>query len=132
MIRLLTGVALLAMPAAAMGQEAVDDSDTAVVLQMTAPIPAEEIVVTGAGSLRPSGGDSVQTTAVLRDLQPGFGTRIENRLRDEAGIVQFRRSDGRSAHPTSQGVTLRGLGGNASAPLPPPRAMTMPPRLIAS
>jgi len=115
MIRLLTGVALLAMPAAAMGQEAVDDSDTAVVLQMTAPIPAEEIVVTGAGSLRPSGGDSVQTTAVLRDLQPGFGTRIENRLRDEAGIVQFRRSDGRSAHPTSQGVTLRGLGGNASA-----------------
>ncbi|QNO26549.1 TonB-dependent receptor [Sphingopyxis sp. OPL5] len=115
MIRLLTGVALLAMPAAAMGQEAVDDSDTAVVLQMTAPIPAEEIVVTGAGSLRPSGGDSVQTTAVLRDLQPGFGTRIENRLRDEAGIVQFRRSDGRSAHPTSQGVTLRGLGGNASS-----------------
>ncbi|MDZ3831079.1 MAG: TonB-dependent receptor [Sphingopyxis sp.] len=40
---------------------------------------------------------------------------MENRLRDEAGIVQFRRSDGRSAHPTSQGVTLRGLGGNASS-----------------
>ncbi|MGH6634544.1 MAG: TonB-dependent receptor, partial [Sphingopyxis sp.] len=48
-------------------------------------------------------------------MLPGLGSRIENRLRDEASIVQFRRSDGRSAHPTSQGVTLRGLGGNASS-----------------
>ena len=53
--------------------------------------------------------------ALVGGLDPGLGARIENRLRDEAGLVQFRRSDGRSAHPTSQGVTLRGLGGNASA-----------------
>jgi outer membrane receptor protein involved in Fe transport len=31
------------------------------------------------------------------------------------GLQQFRRSDARSANPTSQGVTLRGLGGNASS-----------------
>ncbi len=32
-----------------------------------------------------------------------------------AGFQQFRRSDSRSANPSAQGVTLRGLGGNASS-----------------
>jgi len=40
---------------------------------------------------------------------------VENVLRDIPGLQQFRRSDARSANPTSQGVTLRGLGGNASS-----------------
>lgn len=40
---------------------------------------------------------------------------MEDVLRDAAGLQQFRRSDARSAHPTSQGATLRGLGGNASS-----------------
>ncbi|CAN0581045.1 unnamed protein product, partial [Laminaria digitata] len=40
---------------------------------------------------------------------------VENILRDVPGFQQFRRSDARSANPTSQGVTLRGLGGNASS-----------------
>jgi outer membrane receptor protein involved in Fe transport len=41
--------------------------------------------------------------------------RIEDVLRDVAGLTQFRRSDARSANATSQGATLRGLGGNASS-----------------
>jgi outer membrane receptor protein involved in Fe transport len=36
-------------------------------------------------------------------------------LRDVAGLTQFRRTDARSANATSQGATLRGLGGNASS-----------------
>ena len=36
-------------------------------------------------------------------------------LRDIPGFQQFRRSDSRSANPTSQGATLRALGGNASS-----------------
>src|SRR5207237_10057328 len=36
-------------------------------------------------------------------------------LKDIPGIQLFRRSDARSGHPTSQGVTLRALGGNASS-----------------
>ncbi len=75
----------------------------------------EEIVVSGSGLLRESDSDLIQSSNILLDVKPGLGARIENRLRDESGIVQFRRSDGRSAHPTSQGVTLRGLGGNASS-----------------
>jgi outer membrane receptor protein involved in Fe transport len=78
-----------------------------------------EIVVIGGGLLSGGDSDQVQSIATVPSSPPplvqGIGFRIENRLRDEAGIVQFRRSDGRSAHPTSQGVTMRGLGGNASS-----------------
>ena len=113
MIRLLVGVAALALPVAAMAQDAAHDLEKIVIADLR--LPPGVIVVTGSGSLAPSDGDAAQGFAVLRDLDRGLGTRVENRLRDEAGIVQFRRSDGRSAHPTSQGVTLRGLGGNASS-----------------
>lgn len=116
MIRLLTGAALLVMPVAAMGQDVNDPVYLDPLVE--APKPAnwdEWIVVTAGGMLRPGAGNAVQSVSLIADIDPGLGSRIENRLRDEAGIVQFRRSDGRSAHPTSQGVTLRGLGGNASS-----------------
>ncbi|WP_194952868.1 TonB-dependent receptor [Sphingopyxis solisilvae] len=114
MIRLLTGVALLVMPAAVAAQDVVSDEAPILIAEMRRP-DRQEIVVTGSGALRPAKSDAVQGIALIGNLDSGLGARIENRLRDETGIVQFRRSDGRSAHPTSQGVTLRGLGGNASA-----------------
>ncbi len=110
-MRPFVGIAALALPAAAMAQEA-------------PPAELNEIIIADVydprsivvyGGLLPDNDDEVQSSAILRGLDQGLGSRIENRLRDEAGIVQFRRSDGRSAHPTSQGVTLRGLGGNASS-----------------
>lgn len=112
MIRWIAGVAALALPAAAMAQDSIEDKE--ILLWHPHPV-SPTIVVTGAGGLNPSASDMVQGSTLIGDLDPGFGARIENRLRDEAGIVQFRRSDSRSAHPTSQGVTLRGLGGNASS-----------------
>lgn len=112
MIRLLIGTAVLVLPTAAMAQDKRDETEIWIPARL---VPPEEIVVTGSGMLQAPESDRVQSSAILLDLDPGLGARIENRLRDEAGIVQFRRSDGRSAHPTSQGVTLRGLGGNASS-----------------
>ncbi len=44
-----------------------------------------------------------------------FSQRIENVLASIPGLQQFRRSDARSSNPTSQGITMRGLGGNASS-----------------
>ena len=41
--------------------------------------------------------------------------RLENALIRVPGLQQFRRSDARTANPTSQGITLRGLGGSASS-----------------
>lgn len=105
---------MLASPVAAMAQARAEDDrsfDPIILYNEN----GETIVVTGAGSLAPSVSDEVQDVKLIRDIAPGLGARVENRLRDEAGIVQFRRSDGRSAHPTSQGITLRGLGGNASS-----------------
>ncbi|WP_432770724.1 MAG: TonB-dependent receptor [Sphingopyxis sp.] len=115
MIRLLTGAALLAMPAAAMGQDAASEAPEEICCINWVRLPPQVIVVNGSGALAPSDSDQVQADSLISNLEPGLGSRIENRLRDEAGIVQFRRSDGRSAHPTSQGVTLRGLGGNAAS-----------------
>jgi vitamin B12 transporter len=91
-------------------------------LLATAAMPAlaqsvpQEIVVTGA-SLPQEPGDAAYDVATIdRDRLQGVASgRLEDVLRDVAGFAQFRRSDSRSAQPTSQGATLRGLGGNASS-----------------
>jgi vitamin B12 transporter len=43
------------------------------------------------------------------------GAGVENALRNMPGLQQFRRSDSRSANPSGQGITMRGLGGNATS-----------------
>ncbi|HEY0130119.1 MAG TPA: TonB-dependent receptor [Allosphingosinicella sp.] len=75
-----------------------------------------DIVVTGRG-LAPAAGEEVFDTIVIdRDRLTGSASgRMEEVLRDIPGFQLFRRSDSRSANPTSQGATLRALGGNASS-----------------
>ncbi|WP_417591772.1 TonB-dependent receptor [Parasphingorhabdus sp.] len=68
-----------------------------------------EIIVSGLPVTR---GDSVYNAT---EIEMDSSQTVENALRDVPGLQQFRRSDARSANPTSQGVTLRGLGGNASS-----------------
>lgn len=78
----------------------------------------ETIIVTGRG-LRPGIGDAAfSTVAIDRDRLAGAAAnRLEDVLRDVPGFQLFRRADSRSANPTSQGPTLRALGGNAAARL---------------
>src|SRR3546814_14698041 len=86
-----------------------------IALPVVAQSPGE-IVVPGQGL--PAGlGDLAYDIKVIDRAALGASAsgRLEDVLRDAAGFHQFRRSDSRSAHPTSQGATLRGLGGNASA-----------------
>lgn len=74
------------------------------------------ITVTGKG-LADLPGDAALSLVVIdrqRLLNTG-SNRLESALADIAGQQQFRRSDSRSANATSQGITLRGLGGNASS-----------------
>ncbi|HYJ29985.1 MAG TPA: TonB-dependent receptor, partial [Allosphingosinicella sp.] len=75
-----------------------------------------DIVVTGRG-LGTAAGEAVFDTIVIdRDRLAGSASgRLEEVLRDVPGFQLFRRSDTRSANPTSQGATLRALGGNASS-----------------
>jgi len=80
------------------------------------PEPPAEIVVTGEGLGRVAGDAAYDVVTIDRTrLTSSASDRIEDVLRDVAGFEQFRRSDSRSAHPTSQGASLRGLGGNASS-----------------
>lgn len=75
-----------------------------------------EIIVTGR-ALPDASGDAAYSRIVIdRDRLSNVASgRAEDVLRDVAGLQQFRRSDSRSANATSQGITLRGLGGNASS-----------------
>ncbi len=79
--------------------------------------PAEQVIVVTGSGLAPAAGEDVFDVATLdRDRLTGSASnRLEDILRDIPGFQLFRRSDARTANPTSQGATLRALGGNASS-----------------
>jgi vitamin B12 transporter len=75
-----------------------------------------EIVVTGRGLEEAPGDRAYDIVTIDRDrIEANASDRLESILADVAGLQQFRRSDSRSANPTSQGISLRGIGGNASS-----------------
>lgn len=85
-------------------------------LLLPLPAIAQEVVVTGRGLDVPPGEAAYAVAEIDRErLSEAASGRFEDVLRDVAGAAQFRRADSRSAHPTAQGITLRGLGGNASS-----------------
>lgn len=81
-----------------------------------APPPAAEIIVTGSALPEAK---AVRAYAVerigRREIKQSPSHELDQLLKDVPGLQLFRRSDARSGHPTSQGVTLRALGGNASS-----------------
>ena len=78
--------------------------------------PVTEIVVTGLPLPLPAGAAAYSSqTLTAERLGSTASGRLEDALRDMAGLASFRRSDSRSANPTSQGLTLRALGGNAAS-----------------
>ena len=87
-------------------------------LTLATPAVAQEapIVVVGSGLAQRPGDKAfdVVTIAPAR-IAESASNRLESVLGDVAGLQQFRRSDSRSANPTSQGISLRGIGGNASS-----------------
>ncbi|HMI41418.1 MAG TPA: TonB-dependent receptor [Sphingomicrobium sp.] len=78
--------------------------------------PQAEIVVTGKALPEPKA-DRVYAVERIgrRQIEQSPSHEIDQLLKDVPGVQLFRRSDARSGHPTSQGVTLRALGGNASS-----------------
>ena len=82
------------------------------------PLPQSEaaIVVTG-NALPEAKSERVYDVERItrRDIEQSPTHELDQLLKDVAGLELFRRSDPRSGHPTSQGITLRALGGNASS-----------------
>jgi outer membrane cobalamin receptor len=75
-----------------------------------------DILVTGRGLGEPPGEEAFDVVTIERERLIGSASnRLEDILRDVPGFQLFRRSDARTANPTSQGATLRALGGNASS-----------------
>lgn len=83
-------------------------------LVLAAPAASQDIVVTGRGLQAPAG-ETVFDVVTLPRERLEEAQRLEEVLRDVPGFQLFRRSDARTANPTSQGATLRALGGNASS-----------------
>jgi len=76
----------------------------------------QEIVVTGNALPDPAAARAYDVQTIDRkQLANAPSHQIEDILQQIPGLQLFRRSDATSAHPTSQGVTLRALGGNASS-----------------
>ncbi|MBC2776066.1 TonB-dependent receptor [Parasphingopyxis marina] len=76
----------------------------------------QQIVVTAAGLKDPLGDVAYNVVTIDQEaLAREPSGRLENILGQVAGFQLFRASDARSGHPTGQGATLRGLGGNASS-----------------
>lgn len=91
----------LALPAQAQDE---DEGDTGNV-----------IVVLGEGLPDTPAAPAYSAVEIDREQINSSGSgRLDDVLLNVAGFQQFRRSDSRSSNPTTQGVTLRALGGNAT------------------
>jgi outer membrane receptor protein involved in Fe transport len=78
--------------------------------------PAVAIVVTGTALPEAKAERAYAVERIgRREIEQAPSHEIDQLLKDVPGVQLFRRSDARSGHPTSQGVTLRALGGNASS-----------------
>jgi outer membrane receptor protein involved in Fe transport len=80
------------------------------------PPPPPAIVITGR-ALSEAKAERVYAVEHIDSQQIGQSPshELDQLLKSIPGVQLFRRSDARSANPTSQGVTLRALGGNASS-----------------
>jgi outer membrane receptor protein involved in Fe transport len=77
---------------------------------------AEEVTVTATRTETPLG-DTAQSVAVLsrEQLKTTAALALDDALRQAAGFQLFRRNGSRTANPTSQGVSLRGVGASGAS-----------------
>src|SRR3954462_12164608 len=81
------------------------------------PLPPQTAIVVTGTALPETTAERVYTVERInrRRIEQSPSHELDQLLKDVPGTQLFRRSDARSGHPTSQGVTLRALGSNASS-----------------
>src|SRR6476659_4560378 len=80
------------------------------------PAPPPAIIITGTALPEPKAERVYAVERIgRRQIEQSPTHELDQLLKDVPGVQLFRRSDARSGHPTSQGITLRALGGNASS-----------------
>ena len=71
----------------------------------------EPVVVTATRAEQPIGEAPASVTVLSReDIRQGAGQSLDDILRQVPGFSLFRRSSSLVSHPTTQGVSLRGIG----------------------
>jgi outer membrane cobalamin receptor len=84
-------------------------------LPALAAAPTEEILVKGQyPDQRLNENTSSVVTLTREDIIQAVAPRVDDLLSEIPGIGLFRRTDSRMAHPTSQGITIRNIGPNAT------------------
>ncbi len=101
-------------PLAAQDNGEVQPSQKSDEIVLIEPGPKDWIVVSGGNLSKPLS-EGVIPVTYIDGPEQNIGQRVESIIRAIPGWQQFRRSDARTANPTSQGLTSRGLGGNASS-----------------
>ncbi len=85
-------------------------------MQALPPYQPPAIIVTGHALPDPLASRAYDVETIGRtQLADSPRARLDEILKSVPGAQLFRRSDSTSGHPTSQGITLRALGGNASS-----------------
>lgn len=78
--------------------------------------PQSAIVVTGKALPQPKSERVYDVETIsAQQIERSPSHELDQLLKSIPGLELYRRSDARSGHPTSQGLTLRALGGNASS-----------------
>lgn len=83
----------------------------------TAPATASDTIVVTATQTQTRLADTPASVVVItrQALATNAATTIDDALRQVPGFTLFRRSGSRSANPTSQGVSLRGIGASGAS-----------------
>src|SRR4051812_3369494 len=86
-------------------------------MQALPPEPPQAAIVVTGKALPEARGERAYAVERIgrRRIEQAPSHELDQLLKDVPGVQLFRRSDAHSGHPTSQGVTLRALGGNASS-----------------
>jgi outer membrane receptor protein involved in Fe transport len=97
-------------------QRTLTDADPNVRIVLEPEGVSEDVVVTATRS-RARLGDSAASIRIVsaRDLETAASPAIDDALRQVPGFALFRRSGSRTANPTSQGVSLRGIGASGAS-----------------
>jgi outer membrane receptor protein involved in Fe transport len=88
----------------------------ALLLVVLAAPPATDSIVVTAHPPGPLGETAEDVNVVSRtSLQTNAAPAVDDALRQVPGFTLFRRTDSRTANPTSQGVSLRGIGASGAS-----------------
>jgi outer membrane receptor protein involved in Fe transport len=93
------------------------DSVTQTLEVILTPAPITEQVTVTASRTEARLGETAASVSLLTpaELQTTAALRLDDALRQVAGFSLFRRSGSRTANPTTQGVSLRGVGASGAS-----------------